>query len=282
MLSDKNKLQEFCQKSKISLPKYKSSSIDTNIDTNGLTNLRWTAEVKLNLNGQDLVCTTKKNFQTKAEAEKYVANKMLKYVQKKSPICRKKITNPSPFPSPFLSPFLSPLSPRNHGTNLTYSAHSAHSTYVSSNLIDNIQNNNFDNIYVIDLENKPQFNLEADPSCLYLGFINSIHHSMPKYNEWYKCSNDDIAEQLILSSNNKLIYCVEGGINDLADHFMTAMGYPIINYVENNILKISPGKKIMISIISGDHAGWCTRHCFDKIIGWKNLDIIVTNSVTVN
>ena len=119
-----------------------------------------------------------------------------------------------------------------------------------------------DIIYLIDLENKPAFNIKENNTCLYIGFINSIHHSIPKYNKWKICESDNIDKES--KDNNKLLYTIEGGVNDLSDHYMTAMIYPLLHYMKTNLVH-------EIAIISGDHAGFCTKSCIETIAAFRKI-----------
>lgn len=120
-------------------------------------------------------------------------------------------------------------------------------------------------IYLIDLENKPQFSKRFDKSCLYIGFISSLHHSIKKYNKWFVPETADIKKETTNNTNNKLLYLIEGGVKNLVDHFITAFAYPLLEYT------VDAKSTYDIFIITGDNAGWCTRACLEKIIKWKGL-----------
>jgi len=131
-------------------------------------------------------------------------------------------------------------------------------------------------IYLIDLENKPCFGKQYNKNSIYIGFINSIHHSVHKYEAWHLCQSDNINNELG-SRNNKLLYLIEGGTADLVDHFITVMIYPLINHIKRLCTKP------IINIVSGDHASWCTRNCLEKALKWNNLDDIkVCNTVSID
>lgn len=141
-------------------------------------------------------------------------------------------------------------------------------------------------IYLIDLENKPAFNLEANPNRLYIGFLSSIHHAIPKYNRWHKGKSDNILHEITKSNNLKLLYTIDSSTTDVVDHFITVFCYPVINFIQQHNLKVTPcginsgsgttevssRPKITIRIISGDHAAYCTRDCLIKIIKWRGID----------
>ena len=121
-------------------------------------------------------------------------------------------------------------------------------------------------IYLIDLENKPAFKLNTNPNRIYIGFISSIHHAIPKYNRWHKAKSDNISYEVTKSNNLKLLYTIDSSTTDVVDHFLTVFCYPVINFVQQHNLKGS------IRIISGDHAAYCTRDCLIKIMKWKGIE----------
>ena len=131
-------------------------------------------------------------------------------------------------------------------------------------------------IYLIDLENKPIFKNKNKINSLYIGFLNSIHHTLNKYKHWHKCDSDNITKELTESKNCNLLYLIEGGIPDLVDHFMTAFVHPITNFIQTHNMNVT------IHIISGDHAGWCTRTCLKKTLKWRNLNINIINSASID
>lgn len=131
----------------------------------------------------------------------------------------------------------------------------------------------FPDIYLIDLENKPFFKSKLNDKNLYIGFLNSIHQSVHKYDHWHQCNSDKINQEI--SHGNKLLYLIDGGTIDLVDHFITAFIYPLIDFVGL--------EKTTVHIISGDHAAWCTRICLEKVIQWKGLmNITVVNATAIN
>nr|AEX63025.1 hypothetical protein mv_R823 [Moumouvirus Monve] len=118
--------------------------------------------------------------------------------------------------------------------------------------------------------------LKTDPNCIYVGFLNTIHHSVPKYNKWYRCKSDNISKELQDGQNNKLLFLIEGGVSDLVDHFMTLLIYPVINYIKQ--LEIAP----TIIIVSGDHAAWCTKTCLEKVLKWHEIQVeSIVNTITI-
>jgi len=113
-----------------------------------------------------------------------------------------------------------------------------------------------------------------EPDTLYIGFLNSIHHSINKYSDWSTASSDDITKEIDSSNNNKLLYLIDGGTPDLVDHFITLLIYPVAHYVKKY------NTKPTIMIVSGDHAGWCTRACLEKVLRWNNVLVTEIRNVT--
>ncbi|AYV85681.1 MAG: double-stranded RNA binding motif protein [Satyrvirus sp.] len=136
---------------------------------------------------------------------------------------------------------------------------------VDVNVDVNVGGYKIDNIYLIDLENRPAFKHKTESNSLYIGFINEMHHSIDKYSGWHKCKSDDISKEICESNSRKIFYAINGGTQDLADHLMTLILYPVVWYIQT--LDYYPN----IIIVSGDHAGWCTRICLEKILSWKNI-----------
>ena len=230
-MSEKNKLQEYCQKNKLGMPVYKSWS-DGNPHK-----LKWFASVTININNNEITLETTKELYSKTDAEKQAAAIMLNYINSN-------IDNPDnlPIKKSLGDPLINTLTQPN-------------------------------TIYLIDLENKPFFRAPfVNDNCLYIGFLNSIHHSVLKYDSWYRCESDDINQEIINSKNYKLLYLIDGGTADLVDHFMTMFVYPVTNYIEKYDINI------VINIISGDHAGWCTRSCLEKILSWRKINNVQINN----
>jgi hypothetical protein len=121
-----------------------------------------------------------------------------------------------------------------------------------------------DSIVLIDLENKPAFRQMLKKNAIYIGFSSTTHNSLHKYENWHRCVNDNIENELLKS--NLLLYLIEGGVPDLVDHFMTAFVYPLAKYLEMN-------KEIkIVYVVTGDHAGFCTKACLEKVIAWKGIE----------
>ena len=138
-------------------------------------------------------------------------------------------------------------------------------------------NTEITNIYLIDLENKPFFKKENNfkEGSIYIGFLNSIHHTVKKYKSWRMCQTDQLDKEIKSSTTNKLLYVVDGGTADLVDHFMTAFIYPVLKYIKDTNIKPT------IYIISGDHAGWCTRTCFEKVMKWNSFQLNIINDTDI-
>jgi hypothetical protein len=205
--SNKSILNEYCQKNKLDMPVYHTTSSN---DTN---RLYWNCKLKF----LDTELETDISSTSKINAEQQVAGLALEYLKTNS--------NTSP--------------------KLTEEYSGA--------------------IYLIDLENKPAFGINLNTNNIYIGFHNSIHHSIPKYADWHECKSSCLENELSLSQTNKLIYLIEGGVSDLVDHLMTMFVYPLVMY-----LKTNPSIQT-VCIVSGDHAGFCTKACLEKALGWSNL-----------
>ena len=126
-------------------------------------------------------------------------------------------------------------------------------------------------VYLIDLENKPSFNKKLNPNSLYIGFHNSLHHSIPKYADWHLCLSPDIG--LESSKSGKLLYLITGGVADLVDHLITLLIYPLVAY-----LKLNQHIRT-VYIVSGDHAGFCTKTCLDLALEWSKITHITVKNV---
>ena len=277
-MSGKNKLQEYCQKRKMMMPIYSSWS------SGEQHNLRWSASVTITLtSNKDITLETIFPSNSKCDAEKQVATMMIDYIKNRKN---------EEFNNSKKSSIQNDVQSSNHmvcPSSLRGSIQVPVSCHPQKILTDiNIFNNNDDieyqneidtnpssikTIYIIDLENKPFFRGKMDKNCLYIGFLNSTHHSVQKYNSWHKCKTDIIDKEILEAKTNKLLYLIDGGTADLVDHFMTAFLYPILDFIQMYNVCLT------INIISGDHAGWCTRACLEKIIKWKKIiNIEVNNS----
>lgn len=240
-MSTKNYLQEYSQKNKLPYPIYKSFS------SGKIHDLKWNASVTIEINGKKINFKSRNANNSKTGAEKDAAKAAIDYILEKLP---------------GVDPFVKPVNKK--------TKESLH--VLQDNEPQNIKISSVRLIYMIDLENKPFFTGTIHENCIYMGFINSIHHAVPKYQLWHKCKSDVIDKEVTESKNCKLLYLIDGGIADLADHFMTIFAYPIIEFVTK--YQIYPS----INIISGDHAGWCTRICLEKILKWRHISNIEINN----
>ncbi|BCS82962.1 double-stranded RNA binding motif-containing protein [Cotonvirus japonicus] len=279
-LSNKNKLQEFCQKNKLEFPIYESIS-------NGESHSpSWTSSVVVKINDRIIRVESITASNTKADSEKHVASIMLEKLTNRSKKNNEsnKSLNKSLKQKPLKIIGEKKTCKNNSRTNniLCLIDDDEEITTPDKNLfMNNILSKNITDIYIIDLENRPQLNINARPNCIYFGFINAIHHSVKKYMSWHQCDSDDIMREIQTHENNKLLYCIDGGTPDLADHFMTVMSYPILDFVFEYFVfgkNCMDKKDVIIHVISGDHAGWCTRFCLEKVIKWKNLTHIKINN----
>lgn len=280
-MSEKNKLQELCQKRKWEIPMYDSVK---NPDCPP-HQPEWNATVTIMANGKKIIIDTIVPTTSKKSAEKQAAELMLAHL--KSTLSNKKsmlqklsdstkihitsthqrfINNSVTEPAESVPDFIgSSAEVKTISENIFEPFESVPINFTNSDTLSSSENINVNCIYLIDLENSPCFKHGYRNDSIYIGFINSIHHSIDKYDEWHLCESDNIEKELFHSSNHKLLYAVEGGTADLADHFMTLFIYPLVDYLK----KICYNQKICI--ISGDHAGWCTRTCLEKVLKWHNL-----------
>ncbi|AVL94643.1 double-stranded RNA binding motif protein [Moumouvirus australiensis] len=200
---------------------------------------KWTSNITVIIDNNEFTLIGDKYFDSKVESQLKVAEQMLEHINNKKFIVNK-INNVN-----------------------------ENSTKIK-NTKDSI------NIYLLDLENRPMPELKTDSNSIYLGFLNTIHHSVPKYSKWHKCKSDNILKELQDSQNNRLLYLIEGGVSDLVDHFMTLLIYPVINYIKQ--IEILP----TIIIVSGDHAAWCTKTCLEKVLKWHNIQVeSIINTITI-
>ena len=137
--------------------------------------------------------------------------------------------------------------------------------------------NNFDSVYLIDLENRPSFNGDFSSKSLYVGFHNSVHHAIPKYKNWHQALLPDMSTEINKGQNNCLLYLIEGGVTDLVDHFMTMFVWPVSLYLKEN-----PDIKI-VYVVSGDKAGFCTKICLEKALEWNHIHgVKIKNISSIN
>ena len=251
LISEKNRLQEFCQKNKLPMPLYVSWH-------EGLHHqLKWFAHVTVTIRDQKLNIKTAQYSDTKTDAENYAASLLLNHLSevKLNEIKLNEIK-------------LNEIKLNEIKLNEIKLSDVPFHNIINSASVDFM---NITKVYFIDLENKPVFKHEFKTDAIYIGFLNSIHHSIIKYDTWHKCESDNLHQEIINSNCNKLLYLIDGAVIDLVDHFMTAMIYPLLNFIIFD--------KIMakIVIVSGDHAGWCTRTCIEKILQWKKISVKIEN-----
>lgn len=307
-MSEKNRLQEYCQKYSLPFPIYKCWP------SGRQEKMEWSASVTLIIGKKELTANTIVPCNSKVSAEKQAALMMLDYIRSKGTnsdklsnlsklriASEKMATNKKISDNSDSDSISDSLSDQENFYDSSSSSSDSNIINDDDNkiIIDiselsnemvtknhalskqknhSIKSKEFVNIYLIDLENKPAFRCKIRDECLYLGFINSIHHSIDKYNTWHKSQTDNILDEITTSNNNKLLYLIEGGTTDLVDHFMTVFSYPIVRYIQDNYLI-----NVHVYIISGDHAGWCTRACLEKVFKWHNMTgIKITNSANIN
>ena len=139
--------------------------------------------------------------------------------------------------------------------------------FLSSNFPDQIGQ-----IYLIDLENCPQMNLSGmklnnNTDVTFIGFSTRMNFDPNKYKEWTIIDTDTKKVDI----NQMFIYTIDGGYKDLVDHFMSMFVYPLSVWIKDHSFT---GK---VTIITKDHAGWCTKTLLDNLI--KIMDLDVTTSI---
>ena len=217
-MSNKNILQEYCQKNKLDMPIYASKS------DGPAHQLNWYCKIKVS--GMEIETVNPSN--SKTNAEQLVAKLALEQIK------------------------------------------------LSTKINPDIESDTIDSIYLIDLENKPVFGKKLNPFSLYIGFHNDLHHSIPKYADWHVCSTPDISKELAESKSNKLLYLITGGVSDLVDHLMSMLVYPLATYLKSNSTIRT------VNIVSGDHAGFCTKSCLEKALEWCNITHIkIKNTINI-
>ena len=278
-MTEKNQLQEYCQKNKLTLPLYKSWSIGES------HKLQWSSTVTIKLNNKDITLESTVPSNSKTGAERQAAVLMMQYIKSiknNSSLISRNDETISERDDELLEYLSSPdvdhkdmdFDPYVLIDSDDENSDKSKADYITRmKTKPNIDPSLISIIYLIDLENKPFFRCKINKNnCLYIGFLNSIHHSVKKYNSWYKCKTDSIDKEIVESKNYRLLYLIDGGTADLVDHFMTAFVYPVTDFIQTyNICPI-------INIISGDHAGWCTRACLEKILKWRKITNIEINN----
>lgn len=250
-MSAKNSLQEYCQKNKLSMPLYVSKT------TGPSHKLEWYAKVEIP--SLDICCRTTESSVSKIGSELIAAAMALELIAEKDSGKKKPKEIVSKPKSPHLINF--------HFDSSDDVLGDTNPDVCPINLSDG-----YETIVLVDLENKPMFKSKCRPDVLFIGFHNTIHHSVPKYLTWHICQYSDICMEMASSESNKLLYLIEGGVTDLVDHYMTMFTYPLGTYVKKN------PKVKRICILTGDHAGFCTKGCLEKVFEWMGIkDIQIKN-----
>lgn len=279
MADAKTRLNVFCQKNKILTPNYHTWSNEIHVPTSLSPNFSssgvpmWYSQAKVMINDQMISTDISPIFSTKLEAEKYVADLLLKqlvsFINNQELTCIRRsvplISSPSPKQLSLPDESDIDIIFNKFGSGVTISSETQY----------------YDKIYLVDLENKQIFHKQLDSSILYIGFISSTHSTIEKYSSWITCDSDDISKELDRTHANTYLYKIDGGVRELVDHFMTMMIYPLIEFIVSTTKEMEQ-KKTQIYIITNDNSGWCTRACFEKIIKWRNLkNIEVINTVKI-
>lgn len=108
-------------------------------------------------------------------------------------------------------------------------------------------------VILIDLENIPwDKSNEIPPKTLILGFHNTNHHSIGKYDEWEVLSQP---KEIETRKTDLLLFKIEGGYADLVDHFLTSFTFYLAEYIK------STGQNPRIFVLSKDKAAYCSESC---------------------
>jgi len=278
--SHKNILQEYCQKQKYSMPSYQTNS------SGQAHALSWSATITLVFDNETLTAASTIPFSKASLAEQQAAQLMYEKLTKDkrksdNTYLNRKNSNVRDISNIAVGKETQPRQEDFIGYPCTQRKAEIVDTpqlevlnpVITGDFIDTITK-----VYIIDLENKPCFNksLQSNHS-LYIGFISSTHHSVPKYANWYHSDTDDVMSLVNTSQNNKLLFTIDGGLTDLVDHSMSMFIYPLLAFIKKL------GRQINIVIVTGDNAGWCTAACLRTAIKWHNMELIsrVTNSITI-
>jgi hypothetical protein len=128
------------------------------------------------------------------------------------------------------------------------------------------QTPNITSIVLIDLVNKPAYDMIPNQNMLYIGFITTNHHSRSKYNHWLNIKSDDLTQTIIENKTNLYIVEIDSDIQDVIDHLMTMYIHSIITLIERE-------KKInTIVIVFNDHAGYCAKSCIELYMSWRKIN----------
>ena len=287
-MNSKNELQEYCQKRKMSTPKYATRSIGPP------HKLMWEADICIP--GTTLTAKTECIYDKKINAEQASAKIVLDKIKIKSK--DSKSENNSLNKKELSRKNLSTLDTKSNQyhfdntSNIDQSFHffpSNESEFFSdSGSLDEIINKTistlkkehsdkieshkfkYKSIALIDLENVPTFKSKIRSDILCIGFHNSVHHSIPNYKSWHKCNGFNIANQLVC---NKLLFLIEGGVPDLVDHFVSAFTYPLVSFIKEVNFNGT------VYIVSRDHAGFCTKECLARIMEWEKISTVKIRNV---
>lgn len=137
-------------------------------------------------------------------------------------------------------------------------------------------NEKYEKIYIIDLENKPQHkNNNLCKDSIYIGFLSTGTSTSGKYPDWKICQSGNLINEFA-DGNNRLLCVAKGCVTDLADHYMTAFVPLIINFIRK---KYGSQKRVNVYIVSEDHAGLCTASCFRQLLEWKKITNVKVKNV---
>lgn len=260
-MNAKKILHEYCQKNGLDNPTYESWSVGRDNE------MQWFSKTTMYLpNGKQITAQSKCSFTKKQFSEQNAAENLVMLMNEQFDITLTNTKSINSVKSNSTVCFNKPTSqPIESITSVEPMLPIEYTAF--------IQTSGSNTIYLIDLENVPLHNKKVTGQSLYLGFINCIHSTLSKYNDWFVSPNDDILSQSKIS--NKLLFIVEGGIPDVSDHFMTCMTYPVVTYIKS----LDATVKHHIYIVSKDHAAYCTKACLRKILDWNNLTNVMIYNI---
>lgn len=275
MISYKNILQEFCQKNKYKIPSYISRSYGPP------HNLQWDSICRVQIDTQVYVFDTKTNPRSNSESTKKGSENNAAFLACKS---LRIIGRPKTLRSPNSHHQEVIRSSNSYNTDVVQTPTKHRRIHASTNNSPTIRErtpidtkHSINKIYVIDMENKPQHKMELTDKCaVYLGFINSTHHTVVKYPNWKICQSDNLVEEFS-NGNQRLLCLAEGGVADLADHYMSMFVPAVIQYIQKCCDK---SESVTIYIVSGDHASWCTTSCFQQLLKWRKMTNVEIKNIT--
>ena len=110
-------------------------------------------------------------------------------------------------------------------------------------------------IYLIDIENIPKTDKPSNNQIM-IGFVTRIYSGISKFENWISLNRFD---KNIEWGNSYLINLDNYGLDDMADHYISAYVFPLTQILHSNNLNIN------IYIVSKDKAAYCTKQCLEHL-----------------